>query len=57
MAEFERDLIRERTMTGLVAAKLKGRTGGKPKDLNEDARKQARFSINITYSFHEPTSP
>ena len=30
MAEFERALIRERTMDGLAAARAKGRTGGNP---------------------------
>jgi DNA invertase Pin-like site-specific DNA recombinase len=31
LAEFERDLIRERTSAGLVAARARGRTGGRPK--------------------------
>lgn len=31
LAEFERDLIRERTNAGLVAARARGRTGGRPK--------------------------
>ena len=31
LAEFERDLIRERTTAGLVAARARGRTGGRPK--------------------------
>ena len=30
LAEFERDLIRERTNAGLVAARARGRTGGRP---------------------------
>jgi DNA invertase Pin-like site-specific DNA recombinase len=30
MAEFERDLIRERTMAGLQAARARGRKGGRP---------------------------
>lgn len=30
LAEFERDLIRERTAAGLAAAKAQGRTGGRP---------------------------
>ncbi len=29
LAEFERDLIRERTMAGLVAARARGRKGGR----------------------------
>jgi DNA invertase Pin-like site-specific DNA recombinase len=31
LAEFERDLIRERTRAGLTAARARGRTGGRPK--------------------------
>src|SRR6266700_5386130 len=33
LAEFERDLIRERTRAGLVAARARGRKGGQPKAL------------------------
>ncbi len=35
LAEFERDLIRERTLAGLAAARARGRLGGRPKALNE----------------------
>ena len=31
LAEFERDLIRERTRAGLTAARARGRTGGRPR--------------------------
>ena len=31
LAEFERDLIRERTKAGLAAARARGRMGGRPK--------------------------
>lgn len=31
LAEFERNLIKERTMAGLQAARARGRTGGRPK--------------------------
>jgi DNA invertase Pin-like site-specific DNA recombinase len=34
LAEFERNLIRERTQTGLVAARARGRMGGRPKRLD-----------------------
>lgn len=34
LAEFERDLIRERTMAGLEAARARGRVGGRRKALN-----------------------
>jgi DNA invertase Pin-like site-specific DNA recombinase len=30
LAEFERDLIRQRTLAGLAAARARGRTGGRP---------------------------
>lgn len=42
LAEFERDLIRERTNAGLVAARARGRTGGRPKvKAFQDPRKLA----------------
>ncbi len=34
LAEFERDIIRERTQAGLTAARARGRLGGRPKALN-----------------------
>jgi len=33
LAEFERDLIRERTQAGLAAARARGRKGGRPRKL------------------------
>jgi DNA invertase Pin-like site-specific DNA recombinase len=33
LAEFERNLIRERTQAGLTAARARGKTGGRPKVL------------------------
>ena len=41
LAEFERHLIRERTHAGLTAARARGRKGGRPKALNEQAREVA----------------
>ena len=35
LAEFERNLIRERTVAGLTAARARGRKGGRPKSLSE----------------------
>jgi DNA invertase Pin-like site-specific DNA recombinase len=40
LAEFERDLIRERTQAGLAAARARGRRGGRPKKL-ADAKQLA----------------
>ncbi len=34
LAEFERDVIRERTQAGLQAARARGRQGGRPKVLD-----------------------
>ena len=38
LAEFERDLIRERTQAGLAAARARGRQGGRPKKLDTAAK-------------------
>ena len=35
LAEFERDIIRERTMAGLAAARARGRKGGRPRKLTK----------------------
>lgn len=41
LAEFEKDLIRERTMAGLKSARARGRMGGRPKGLSEKAKRVA----------------
>ena len=41
LAEFEKDLIRERTIAGLKSARARGRMGGRPKGLSEKAKKTA----------------
>ena len=41
IAEYERNLIRERTMAGLAAARARGRKGGRPKQLAEGQVKVA----------------
>ena len=56
LAEFERDLIKERTMAGLSAARARGRLGGKPKGLSQKAEsiacaaetlyKEGKISVN-----------
>ena len=35
LAEFERDLIRERTMAGITAARERGKVGGRPRIMDE----------------------
>lgn len=37
LAEFERELIRERTQAGLKSARARGRKGGRPKGLSQSA--------------------
>src|SRR3954452_6335971 len=42
LAEFERNLIRERTSAGLQAARERGRKGGRPKSLSANKIEMAR---------------
>ncbi len=46
LAEFERDLIRERTHAGLAAARARGRKGGRPTVVTPAKAKQARKMID-----------
>jgi DNA invertase Pin-like site-specific DNA recombinase len=41
LAEFERDVIRERTQAGLSAARARGRRGGRPKGLSQTSEATA----------------
>jgi len=41
LAEFERDVIRERTQAGLNAARARGRIGGRPRGLSQAAEATA----------------
>jgi DNA invertase Pin-like site-specific DNA recombinase len=42
LAEFERDLIRERTAAGLVAARARGRKGGRPRAMDAKTGRMAQ---------------
>ena len=42
LADFERELIRERTMAGLAAARARGRVGGRPSKMTPEKVKIAR---------------
>jgi len=44
LAEFERDIIRERTLAGLAAARARGRKGGRPRKLSE---KQLEMAVKL----------
>jgi DNA invertase Pin-like site-specific DNA recombinase len=66
LAEFERDIIRERTHAGLTAARARGKKGGRPKSsLNEEKRFQLAKQMyetqkipvgDICQSLHIPRS-
>jgi DNA invertase Pin-like site-specific DNA recombinase len=47
LAEFERELIRERTHAGLSAARARGRRGGRPKGLSSSAYKTALAAYSL----------
>jgi len=42
LAQFERELIRDRTVAGLTAARARGRVGGRPSKLSAEQVRQAR---------------
>jgi DNA invertase Pin-like site-specific DNA recombinase len=46
LAEFERDIIRERTQAGLQAARARGRKGGRPKSLTDKKTAMAQALYN-----------
>ena len=44
LAEFERELIRERTQAGLKSARARGRKGGRPKGMSKEAMEKAAIA-------------
>ncbi len=48
LAEFEREIIRERTKAGLEAAKSRGRNGGRPKGLSPEAKNKADYAKELS---------
>ena len=46
LAEYERDLIRERTNTGLAAARARGRKGGRPPKMDKGTLKMAMAAMS-----------
>ena len=57
--QFERDLIRERTMAGLAAARARGRWGGRPGKLTPELRRQAEAMLRDRkgYPFRQRRNP
>ena len=52
LAEFERDLIRERTQAGLTAARARGRQGGRPAGLSPAALAKAEAAKTLYLQGH-----
>ena len=50
LAEFERELIKERTLAGLEAARGKGKIGGRPKGLTKKAQ---NIALTAEYLYKE----
>ena len=48
LAEFERSIIRERTLAGLAAARSQGRQGGRPKAMSDDDRQMVESLLRDT---------
>lgn len=46
-AEFEREIIRERTNAGLASARARGRKGGRPPGLSKDAQVKAAAAVSL----------
>lgn len=53
LAEFEREMIRERTKEGLIAARARGRFGGRPKGLSKKAETKALLAKQLFKSKKE----
>lgn len=47
LAEFERELIQERTKAGLKSARARGRVGGRPKGLSDEAKRKAKMAETL----------
>lgn len=54
LAEFERDIIRERTKAGLAAARARGRTGGRKPGLSKEAESKAQAAA-LLYNQRDKT--
>lgn len=54
-AENEREIIRERTLAGLVAARARGRTGGRRSGLSDKAKQTAK-TVKILYDSGQSVS-
>ena len=46
IAELERDIIRERTLAGLAAARARGRKGGRKQSISEGQKLEAKRLVD-----------
>ena len=53
IAQFERDVIADRTREGLRSARARGRKGGRPKTNSEDIKKAVKLYNTQQYSIKE----
>ena len=53
IAQFERDVIADRTKEGLRSARARGRTGGRPKVNSEVVKKAVKLYNTGQYSIRE----
>ena len=53
IAQFERDVIADRTMEGLKSARSRGRTGGRPKANTDSVKKAVKLYNTRQYSVKE----
>jgi len=53
IAQFERDVIADRTREGLNSARARGRTGGRPKTNEEQVKKAVKLYKTRQYSIKE----
>ena len=53
IAQFERDVIADRTREGLAAARARGRNGGRPRINSEDIKKAIKLYRTKQYSIKE----
>lgn len=52
LAQYERDIIKDRTRAGLEAARQRGKIGGRPKGLSEEAKRKRRLAVKL---YEDPT--
>ncbi|WP_317173773.1 recombinase family protein [Adhaeribacter radiodurans] len=54
LAEIEREIIKERTKAGLVAARARGRAGGRPAGLSPAAQEKANSAKVLLSAGNKP---